>query len=297
MGQQAEAEERDDEDLNLDDQDQGNPPEDQDDDQGDGDADDQDQNQGEGDDADDEEEDEITFGDEAAPASKGDDSGLVKQLRAEIRKRDQRIAELQTGAKPQKVEVGPKPKLDDFYDQDDPEAAFEEALDSWKERKRQADEVEAEAKKRDEAINAKFAEKVASFGRQKAALKVKDFSEVEEIVAASLSQVQAAVILKAAENSAALIYALGKHPQKLATLAAIEDPFEFAATVARMEGTLKVSKRTRTPPEPDRPERGSAPLADKTDRELERLEKEAARTGDRTKVVAYKRRMKAQGRA
>jgi hypothetical protein len=117
------------------------------------------------------------------------------------------------------------------------------------------------------------------------------------VVAASLSQVQAAILIKAPENTAALTYALGRHPQKLATIAAISDPIEFTAALVKLEGTMKNVKRTRTPPEPDRPERGSGRIATATDKELERLEKEAAQTNDRTKVVAYRKKLKSQGRA
>lgn len=246
----------------------------------------------EGGDADDELE--VVFGDEAAPASKGDDSGLVRKLRDEIRKRDERLATLERGQQPQKIEVGDKPTLETCeYD----EAKFEEALDAWKERKAEVEQADAHAQKQTQAQQARFAEKMGDFQRNKTALAARDFEAAEETVVSTLSQVQQAIVVKAADNSAAVIYALGRHPQKLATLSAIDDPIEFTAALVKLEGTLKVTKRTRTPPEVDTPARGSAPLSQTSDKELERLEKEAAKTGDRTKVVAHKRKLKSQGRS
>lgn len=246
----------------------------------------------EGGDADDEVQ--VVFGDEAAPASRGEDSGLVRKLRDEIRKRDERLASLEKGQQPQTVEVGEKPTLESCdYD----EAKFEQDLDAWKARKAEAEQADAQAQEQTQAQKARFAEKLSTFAQQRTALGAKDFEAAEVAVVTGLSQVQQAIVIKAAENSAAVIYALGRHPQKLATLAAIDDPIEFTAALVKLEGTLKVTKRTRTPPEPDRPERGSGQLSASTDKELERLEKEAERTGDRTKVVAHKRKLKAQGRS
>jgi hypothetical protein len=55
-----------------------------------------------------------------------------------------------------------------------------------------------------------------------------------------------------------------------------------------MEGAVKVTKG-RKAPEPDRPLSGSAKMPGGADKELEKLEKEAARNGgDRSKIIAYK---------
>lgn len=237
---------------------------------------------------------EISFdGEEAAPASKGEDSGLVKQLRAEIRRRDQALSTLRKPEPVQTIEVGDKPTLETCdYD----EAQFEEALDAWKERKRQADDADAEASKRNEQVQQAWQTELQNFARQKTALKVRDFDAAEEEVVAGLSVVQQAIVIKAADNSAKVIYALGKHPERLKALAAIEDPIKFTAALVKLEGQLKVTTK-RAAPEPESTVRGSASLSASTDKELERLEKDATRTGDRTKVVQYKRRLKAQGRS
>lgn len=246
----------------------------------------------------DEDDEEIGFGDEAAPASRGDNSDLVRHLRAEVRKRDEELTGYKTGklqpVQPQTIELGPKPTLESCeYD----EAKFESALDSWKTTKAQADQVQAESVQKAQQVQQRFNARLQTYTTSKAGLKVRDFELAEGAVLAALSPVQQAVAIQAADDSARLVYALGRHPEKLKTLAAIEDPIEFTKALVKLEGQLKVTSRSRTPPEPDRQPRGSAPLAARTDKQLERLEAQAAKSGDRTAVIAYKRQLRTQGRS
>lgn len=236
----------------------------------------------------------VTFGDEAAPASnEGHDTGLVRRLRAEIRERDARLAAIAKPPEAQGIEVGEKPTLESCdYD----ESAFETALDAWKDRARLADEAKTKAQKDAQANQAAWAEEMADFGRKKAALKARDFEAAEEDVVAGLSLSQQAIVIKASEDAAKVIYALGKHPSKLATLAAIQDPIKFAVAVSKLEGTLKVSIGNRSAPPPEGTVRGSAPISRQADKHLERLEAEAERTGDRTRVVQYKRQIRAKAK-
>jgi hypothetical protein len=284
VAEQADAPEGDTEELNLE-LEGGDPPEEQEQEQPD--VHDQDQDDGG---AADEDEVEITFGDEAAPASRGDSSDLVKHLRAQIRELQRRPA---AEAAAQVIEVGDKPTLEGCdFDGD----KFEKELDSWKERKATAEHAQANAQKEADAVNARFQEQLANFNTRKGQLKVPDYEAAEAATFADLNIVQQAVIVKAAQDPAKVIYALGRHPAKRAQIAAIQDPIEQAAAIARLEGTLKVTTRKATT-EPDRPVRGSGQLSVRTDKTLERLEKEAERTNDRTAVVRYKLKLKSQGRA
>lgn len=240
---------------------------------------------------------EITFGDEAAPASRGDNSDLVRHLRSELRTKSEELAAIKRGEitpQPQKVDPGPKPTLESCdYD----ETKFETELDAFKERKRKADEADAQVTQKAQAVQERFNQKLVTFEANKKALNVKDFDMAEAAVLAGFSQVQQAVVIQAADDAAKLVYALGRRPEKLKGLAAIEDPIEFTKALVKLEGQLKVTQRSRTPPDPDRPLRGSAPISQQTDKVLERLEKEASRTGDRSKVIQHKRKLRTQGRA
>lgn len=299
MAEQAEALEHEDE-LNLnDDGDGGSDGIDQGhgDQGGDG-LDDQTGGLGEGGDAGDEaDEFEISFGDEAAPASgRGDNSDLVRHLRAEVRKRDEELAGLRRAQppQPQTIDPGPEPTLEDCdWDGD----KFKSEFVAWQERKRKADEATAQTQQAARAEQEKFQARLDAYNGGKTALKAKDFDVAEAAVMSGFSPMQQAVALKAAKEPAKLVYALGRHPQKLAELAKLSDPIEFAVAVSEIEGKLKVTQRTRTPPDPDTPVRGSAPLTKGVDRHLERLEAEAARTNDRSKVIAYRRELKAKGRS
>lgn len=241
-----------------------------------------------------EDEVEVSFGDEAAPASnEGTDSGLVRKLRAEIRERDARLATLNRGDAVKPVEVGEKPTLAECdYD----ETRFETELDAWRDRKVEAEKADAQATEAAKRTQTAWAEELQDFGRKKAALKARDFEAAEEEVVAGLTQVQQAIVIKAADDSAKVIYALGKHPAKLAALAAIEDPIKFAVAVSKLEGTIKVTTG-RKAPDPEGIVKGSAQISAGSDKHLERLEKDAERTGDRTKVVQYKREQRLKGKS
>lgn len=241
-----------------------------------------------------EDEDEfVSFEGEAAPASGEAETGLVKHLRAQLREKAKEVETLRKSAPvPQPVEVGEKPTLAGCdYD----EEAYEANLDQWKARKAQAEEQARNAEQAQKQAAEAWSAELQGHHEKKAALKFKDVQEAEEVALASLSQVQQAVIVKAASNSAMVVYALGKHPAKLAEISKITDPIKLAVAVSKLEGKLSVTKRGG-PPEPERIARGGAPVAQGKDKELERLEKEADRTGDRTKLIAYRKKLKAQAK-
>lgn len=243
----------------------------------------------------------VTFGDEPAPPEPETtpESNPIRQLREERRRLERENRELQEklrakDAPPPEIALGPKPKLEDHdYDAD----KFELALQDWVEKKRQADEkaaqAQAEARAKEEAWQAKLAE----YGQAKAKLKVPDYEDAEERVQSLFSVTQQGVMIAGAENPALLVYALGKHPAKAKELAAITDPVKFAFAVAKLETQMKTTTKARpAPPAPETPMRSTAPTRSAVNATLERLRDEADRTGDRTKVAAYMRQLKAQPR-
>jgi hypothetical protein len=182
------------------------------------------------------------------------------------------------------VVIGNKPKLEDHdYDAD----AYEEALTSWFERKRQADEINA--KQEAEVMNQQKAwqAKLDGYGKAKAELRVKDFEDAEEVAQQVFSITQQGVLLQGADNPALVVYALGKNPAKAKELAEIKDPVKFAFAVAKLEKDLKVTNR-RQAPAPERIVTGTGRSSGAVDSTLERLREEAARTGNMTKVIQYK---------
>jgi hypothetical protein len=218
----------------------------------------------------------------------------VRELRKTNRELQRQNRELQgklqaapTEAKP--VVIGNKPKLEDHdYDSN----KYEEALTSWFDRKRQADD--ANAKQEAEVLNQQksWQAKLDDYGKAKVELKVKDYEEAEAIAQELFSVTQQGVILQGADNPALVIYAIGKNPKKAKELAELKDPVKFAFAVAKLEKELKVTTRKPTPP-PEKVVSGTGRSSGAVDSQLERLREEAARTGNMSKVVAYKRQKKA----
>jgi len=220
----------------------------------------------------------------------------VRELRKSHRDLQRRNRELEEKARSvaveQKPQVGKKPTLEDLdYDAE----RYEAALSSWYDQKRRADEIEGKAREAAAAQDRAWQAKLDSYGKAKAELKVRDFEDAEHFAQETFSVTQQGVMLQGAENPALVIYALGKNPTKAKELSSISDPVKFAFAVAKLEAQLKVTPR-KAPPAPERTVRGTAPVSGTVDSALERLRDEAARTGDMSKVMAYRRQQKAKAK-
>ncbi|MCY1427445.1 hypothetical protein D9M71_432910 [compost metagenome] len=102
--------------------------------------------------------------------------------------------------------------------------------------------------------------------------------------------------MQGADNSALVVYALGKNAAKAKELAAIKDPVKFAFAIAKLETQLKVQAK-KSAPAPERTVSGSAPKSGAVDSSLERLREEAAKTGDYSKVTQYRKQQKEKQKA
>ncbi len=218
----------------------------------------------------------------------------VRELRKSHRELQRRNRELEEKVKVTAVEqppaVGKKPTLEDLdYDAE----RYEAALSSWYDQKRRADEAAAKAREAAAAQDRAWQSKLDAYGKAKAELKVRDYEDAEAYAQETFSITQQGVMLQGAENPALVIYALGKNPTKAKELSSITDPVKFAFAVAKLEAQLKVTPR-KAPPAPERTVRGTAPVSGTVDSALERLREEAARTGDMSKVMAYRRQQKSQ---
>lgn len=218
----------------------------------------------------------------------------VKELRKTSREKDKKIRELEAklnaGAAPaaKPLTLPAKPKLEDFdYDPD----IYEEKLGEWFETKRRHDsQVEATKKAQEDAEKA-WQDKLTSYGKAKADLKVRDYEDAETYVQDKFNVTQQGIILQGLENPALVVYALGKNHKKAAELAGITDPVRFAVAVGKLETQLKVTTR-KSPPPPPRTVSGTGRVSGAVDSTLDRLRAEAEKTGNYTKVMQYKRQKK-----
>ena len=218
----------------------------------------------------------------------------VKDLRQRYKattKRNQELEEQLKNANPSNkaIEVGVKPTLESCeFDGE----KFEKELLSWNNRKQKA-EADVAAKAKDDAeIQKAWETKQRDYETAKSNLKVKDYPDAEDFVKDNFSVVQQGIIIKGSKDAAIVVYALGKNSETAKKLAAIKDPIDFAFAVARLEGTLKVTAKTAPSPEKKPSTSGGNSNSGVVNKELERLRAEAEKTGNYTKVIAYKRQLK-----
>lgn len=264
--------------------------------------------------ADDEAEDEQAEPVEAeAEESETDDDGLVvsidgespapeeaapewvRDLRKQHREQKRRNRELeqeleQMRSQGQRAQpLGPKPTLEVYdYDTD----KYEAALANWFDRKRRHDAEQEAVQRQQQAITQQWEQKQQEYFRRKEALKARDFDDAEDVVKDILNVTQQGIIVKGAENPEIVVYALGKNPKKAQELAQIDDPIDFAFAISKLEAKLKVATKKSAPP-PEKTVKGQGRVSGSVDSTLERLRAEAEKTGDYSKVMRYKKQLKA----
>lgn len=247
----------------------------------------------------------VTIGDEKPPIEDEEEKTApkwVKDLRKQTKEQAKRIRELEQereSAKavstPKVPELGPKPTLDDCdYDAEE----FETRLTAWHDRKRQADQAQADEKKQQEAQQQEWQGRLTTYAKAKEGLKVRDFEDAESTVLSTLSVTQQGIIVQGADNSALVVYALGKNPAKAKELAGITDAVKFAFAIAKLETQLKVQAKSKSAPAPEGKIRGGgAAISGSVDSNLERLRAEAEKSGDYSKVSQYRKQQKDKQKA
>ncbi len=220
----------------------------------------------------------------------------VRELRKSNREKERKIRELEaklntTATETKPVALGKKPTLEECdYDSDE----YEKKIAAWYEDKRLHDAAEAEVMAQRDAESKAWQDKLDSYAKAKASLKVRDYEEAEAFALDTFNVTQQGIVLQGSENPALVIYALGKSQKRAKELSSITDPVKFAFAVAKLETQLKVTNRKATAS----PERtiasGGGRLSGSVDSTLDRLRDEALKTGDMSKVMAYKRGKKSK---
>ena len=241
---------------------------------------------------DDEDEVVISIGEESPPQEEEARApAWVRELRKANREKEREIRELKakltaTATETKPVELKAKPTLESCdYDSDE----YENKLAEWYEQKREYDAVEANAAAQRDAEAKEWQDKLDSYAKARASLKVRDYEDAEAFALDTFNVTQQGIVLQGSENPAHLIYALGKSQKRAKELASINDPVKFAFAVAKLETQLKVTNRKAAAA----PERtitsGGGRISGSVDSTLDRLREEALKTGDLSKIMAYKR--------
>lgn len=218
----------------------------------------------------------------------------VRELRKANREKERKIRELEaklnaTATETKPVALGAKPTLEACdYDSEE----YEKKLADWYEQKRHADAAEAEAQAQRDAEAKAWQDKLDSYAKARASLKVRDYEDAEAVALETFNVTQQGIVLQGSDNPALIIYALGKNSTKAKELASITDPVKFAFAVAKLETQLKVTNR-KAAAAPERTiSTGGGRISGSVDSTLDRLREEALKTGDMSKVMAYKRSKK-----
>ena len=218
----------------------------------------------------------------------------MRELRKSNREKERKIRELEaklntTATETKPVALASKPTLESCdYDSDE----YEQKLAEWYEHKREYDAAEANVAAQRDAEAKAWQDKLDSYAKAKASLKVRDYDEAEATALDTFDVTQQGIVLQGSDNPALLIYAIGKSSKRAKELAAITDPVKFAFAVAKLETQLKVTnRRAATAPERTITTSGGR-MSGSIDSQLERLRAEALKTGDLSKVMEYKRRKK-----
>lgn len=230
----------------------------------------------------------FSFG-EDEPEQEEEAAEPPSKLRGIISNQDREIKRLKAMLEPkvEPIEVGPRPRLEDFdFDHD----AFDAAVDTWLETKQKADNQHAALRREQEEKNREGNKILTDYqGRAKtfaATHRISDYEDAQSAVEDELGVEKVSLLIAGSPKAEELIYALHKNPAKLKALAGINNLPRFMYEAATLQKDIKVRQGRKSPPV-DAPVRSNGSSAS-GDRRLAALEAEAARTGDRSKVVKYK---------
>lgn len=219
-------------------------------------------------------------GDSSDPFKGQEAPEWVKKVREENRELKRQLKQRESQQVEQQV-LREKPTLDDHdYDSD----AFEQDYAQWLTEKQQVDaQVHAERQK--------YQQYHERYKADVDAIKAKapDYDEVELSVVDVLSEQKQGLLQMLVDNPAKVVYALGKNsPAQLERLSKLDD-IQFAKQIVLMEQQMSSKTKSRNPNKPKPKTHELEGQAGGADTRLAKLEAEAAKTGDRSKIHAYNR--------
>jgi len=142
-----------------------------------------------------------------------------------------------------------------------------------------------------------YAEKSRAYQDTRADFDEDTFGEAEDVVMSVLDNVQQNALIDSLGGKAAgLIQALGRDEKRLAELGKIKikttsDAIAFGVATGKLLAGMKTSQRKPSTSPETRVNGDSAAMVG-GDKKMERLEAEAAKTGNRTDILAYKRQLR-----
>lgn len=220
-----------------------------------------------------------------------EETPLVKTLRQQLRDTNGELTQYRKQSAPRVADPGPKPTLEGCeWD----EAKFEAQYDAWKDATAKAQNASRDDAERQRVNNMEFERLTIRHQQRAEVLKIPNFEEYQRVVVDALGPEMAGAALVLADDSAKLVAALGRNPAALARITAEPNPLKQIKLLLQTEAKIVMKKKGPPPPERDTITRSSTSAALLAgDKKMEAMEKEAARTGDRSKIVAYKASLRA----
>lgn len=213
-----------------------------------------------------------------------------KSYKKENRQLKQELEKIKEAQKPEisAQAPGPRPKLEDpgiDYDTD----IYVQKIDEWHDKNRLYEDEKRRTEEQQKKEQETWQKQLNLYNEKKQNLPVKDYDDAEMVVEDLLSPTQQGIIVQGAKNPELVVYALGKNAKRAKQLADIKNPVNFAFEIARLEGQLKTSKR-KPATEPEKTIQSTGRISGTVDSTLEKLRRDAEKTGDYTKINAYKRK-------
>lgn len=225
----------------------------------------------------------LRVGDEEIPLTEEDDDHVdgqpapqwIKDLRKANREKDKELREMrrqleQLQSRPAEQQpqqqtdaIPPRPTLESCeYD----EAAFEQAMTDWHEKKSRAEQQKQQQERQQQEYQQRFQQRVEAHKQRAAKLPVKDYQEMESIVLSELKPIQQEIIIHAADEGSELIaYALGKNPQLRQRVAAETDPIRAAFLLGQISKQVSLAPKPKKAIKPEPEVRGGGADAKKDD--------------------------------
>lgn len=219
-----------------------------------------------------------------------DDNSVIRQLRQKIKEQQRLLRQNQT-TQHHETENLVLPELPTYEGCDYNEETFNTKLAEYYDIKSKIALQEDKKRKQQEQeannVREQFENQVKALNKKDAETKINLFANT---VDANIGK----LILSVASNKALVAYVLGSKPEVLDTLESEFDPNDidaFKRKVIVFESKIKM--KTQQTIKPNTVVKGNvAPSKVSGDKQLARLEEEAIKTGDRSKVIAYKRQLK-----
>lgn len=224
----------------------------------------------------------LRIGDEEIPLTEEDDDHVddqpapqwVKDLRKNNREKDKELRELrrqleEIQSKPAEVQqpqsdaLPTKPTLESCdYD----EAAFEQAVTDWHEKKSRAEQQKQQQQRQQQEYQQRFQQRVEAHKQRAENLPVKDYRETEEVVRRELPVIQQEILIHAADEGSELIaYALGKNQQLRQRVAAETDPIRAAFLLGQISKQVSLAPKPKKAIKPEPEVRGGGADAKQDD--------------------------------